>query len=350
MELEAQRPAQQNASAGVATPRCEVSDGDIWDDDDDILEAVSRSPDAWLLNPHSWLRSSNVHPERRGHGIKAAHRIAVGMYNNLPLLASDVLVNVDDVVRSVPGVAEYTVIGVTMEKIARVVDANWLCPSNDQLDLCRVEFFVYTVDGTIIRYHPTAGVHKMPSPSPLFSRCDAIICGVGAALHNSPPGLVRAGGTRTADTVLFSASDVALYNPYDVQMAAFHGKRKLDVATEHVAAEQQLSGNYEIDLSIQSNFPWWLLFANTGHIRAVIGEGIVAFHAVSWIDTTYDGRGRWYKVVSVDSVWRVTFDASGKLNKPVRIGDRPRLLASAAADWVRRAAVANLAIASLMMT
>ena len=88
-------------------------------------------------------------------------------------------------------------------------------------------------------------------------------------------------------------------------MIAFHGKRKLDVATEHVAAEQQLSGNYGIDLSILSNFPWWLLFVNTGHIRAVIGEGIVAFHAVSWIDTTYDGRGRWYKIVPVDSVWRV---------------------------------------------
>ena len=142
------------------------------------------------------------------------------------------------------------------------------------------------------------------------------------------------------DMVLFSADDVELYNPYDVKMAAFHAKRELDAATEHAAAEQQLS-DYEIDLSIQSNFPWWLLLANTGHIRTVIGGGIVAFHAVTSIDTTCNDRGRWYRVVSVDSVWRLTFDASGKLNKPVRIGDRPRLQASGAANWLGRGAAVD---------
>ena len=196
-------------------------------------------------------------------------------YNALPLLAECLLPSRDTLLAGPHATllaGRRPCIGITAEKILRI-------PSDNHPGQCRVDFFMYCADGSIVRFHPgfndqsTMRPHLMPAGSCLFDECSARITGVGSALHSAPPGYLRSAGAPQLGDILFNERDAEAIATYDTQMFGWRRVRNfLDSLPNTV--------DWDIDWSDGFEFPWWLWIANPGRTRELIGDGIISVKAI----------------------------------------------------------------------
>jgi len=141
---------------------------------------------------------------------------------------------------------------VVAERISNVPDRN-------RGERCRVDFFVYHLDGLVVRHHPGETTnedmkpHEMPNGSTLFLHEDARKYGVGATLHCQPPAwfeqvnsLVPPQHRQHRPAV--SRAHVSEINVYDIHQVNWeHVKPILDAIDEE---------KLPVDVTIGGYFPW----------------------------------------------------------------------------------------------
>ena len=172
---------------------------------------------------------------------------------------------------------------VVAEKIPRVLD-------NNRAPSCRVDFFVYCLNGDVMRHHPgrdeqsSMRPHSMPSGSVLFSLAQAQEIGVGASLHLRPPGRAADAGASQPGVVLCAREDVDKSCDYDVQMVSWRRVREIYL--------QPREEGTEVDISDGHLFPWWLLLGGAGKQRSLIDRGItrVVVSGRTLVVTLLDGE------------------------------------------------------------
>ena len=190
------------------------------------------------------------------------------LYDHLPLLAEDFTNSA--LAGALGEVANDACI--VIERINRVRDGN-------RPPKVRVDFFSYHADGCVVRYHPgatrstTMTPHRMPPGSPLFSIDCAREQGVGQALHLIPPGMVRANAAGALQPgmpppLLASREDLDLVCPYDAKMNSWSVVRDI--------LRRTAEANQRIQWAEGEVFPWWLWLANTGRVRDVVSQGVLA--------------------------------------------------------------------------
>ena len=186
---------------------------------------------------------------------------ALAEYLPLPIQAFVNLTLLSGLVRALDGVGD--VLAVSAEGVPRI-------PRAHRPHSCRIDFFVYCRNGTVIRHHPgrTSGTsmyqHSMPSGSVLFSLAEAQQIGVGASLHLRPPGRAADAGVPQPGVVLCTLADVDASCTYDLQMVNWRRVREdyLQPSTEWV------------DISDGHLFPWWLMLGGTGRQRRLLQRGV----------------------------------------------------------------------------
>ena len=157
-------------------------------------------------------------------------------------------------------------LAVTAEKVLRVPD------TNRRGAPCRIDFFAYMPSGEVRRYHPDTGQpHTMAWRCNLFDVSTACSRGVGAALHQKPPGALQHGGSQPRPLaapfpLLATPQDLRQVQMYDIQMLNW---RAVEEALG--AVDDQ---NHTVDWSDGEHFPWWVWLANTGKLSRVVNTGI----------------------------------------------------------------------------
>ena len=210
-------------------------------------------------------------PLRPAKTARGAIDFAYKHYDKLPILAEHLLPESSllfegpfaDELKAVPSVA------ITAEKIPRVQDVN-------RTGYCRVGFFMYRSDGTVVRFHPgrnaasTMTPHVMAADCPLFDRRAAMASGVGEVLHVLPPGVIRNASVPQPGGMLCSKYDLGCVATYDAQMTGWKTVRDLLDALDKTEDLEEYWSN-------GAAFPWWLWLANTGRTRTVVDDGVLSF-------------------------------------------------------------------------
>ena len=198
---------------------------------------------------------------------------------------------------------------VIAEKVRRVLDIS-RSPKN------RVDFFVYCIDGQIVRLHPghTAAMamipHTMSYTSFLFHKDTAIDMGVGAALYKAPPAMLQSllmltdassssSAAKPAE-LLCTRQDLDSICKYDINV---HGWNRMLSFLDDLPdwdAEEDLSNGLE--------FPWWLWLGNMGRVRDIVGAGVHSFKVGC------KNRQKYILVESTSGTWQI-FVSLGKERK-----------------------------------
>ena len=162
---------------------------------------------------------------------------------------------------------------VVAEQICRVPDANR--PPRKRVDL-----IVYKPNGDVIRFHPgrqAAGgmqPHLMPLNTLCFHKDEAAQYGVGWALHHHPPALVEhelralAAPVSVPGRPLATRADMDQLCQYDVKSINWRQVRDL--------LQRLPDHDHTVDWSDGAEFPWWVWMANTGVLRDIVNEGVLA--------------------------------------------------------------------------
>ncbi len=214
---------------------------------------------------HRMLSRAAVETATKGSTPRAALETALRLYHFLPLpdyaIADCDLKAAFQVEQSVALVAE---------RVNRV-------PHRGAL---RVDFFAYMRNGDVIRFHPgppgtpDAPAHVMRPNAGHYVFEDAQAMGVGAALHRSPPQLVRPVGLHQPGGPDFAASADDLAEVCDADARAYGGNLVDKILSMY--------GPYEkSDVTDGADFPWWLVLANTRE-DAGFRTGMVCRVEVLW--------------------------------------------------------------------
>ena len=116
----------------------------------------------------------------------------------------------------------------------------------------------------------------------IFQTSVAHRVGVGAALHQKPPGITEradapqlgANDAPQLGAMICSRAHMDQIHPYDVKAVSWRHAREALRALSDVAGE--------VDWSDGDAFPWWLCLANTGKIRDVVADGI--FRVTAYVE------------------------------------------------------------------
>ena len=290
--------ATGNASYSPSQPLANPNDGPVVQPAvrafiDPTTLAVAVAEWAFLTNINN-----NIIPQPARTTRDAMVLAETTCYNALPLLAECLLPSRDTLLAGPHATllaGRRPCIGITAEKIHRI-------PSDNHPGQCRVDFFMYCADGSIVRFHPgfndqsTMRPHLMPAGSCLFDGGSARVTGVGGALHSAPPGYLRSAGAPQLGDILFNVRDTEAIATYDTQMFGWRRVR-------HFLDSLPNTKDWDIDWSDGSEFPWWLWIANPGKTRKLIGDGIISVKAicrdqVKSLQVT-SLNGRWEKTWSI---------------------------------------------------
>lgn len=183
--------------------------------------------------------------------------------------------DVGTIVSSIPG---NEVDAVSLEAIPRV-------PNQNSIEGPRIDYFLYTTNGDIIRCHPghrhrdDAKPHVMRKNTTLLQRALLPEVGAGKALHLMPPGLVaeldanRCAPQPPGQSYVFSQRHASCVYAYDAKSYGWDAARRFLQSVEFPGAGW-------IDLTDGQHWPWWLFLANTGKIQQVFAGGILSFEVV----------------------------------------------------------------------
>ena len=257
-----------------------------------VVAGAAAEPSPWSQSPLHWpcfADSENRCPQNRR--FRHANNVARPMLewaNSAPTHLFPLLVHhLCDVpsllseldVSTLVGTAQGNgVAAVSLEVIPRV-------PNHNSMERSRIDYFLYTTQGDIIRCHPgtrprdNAKRHVMPQNTCLLRQDLLPDIGAGKALHLLPPGTVaeldanRCAPQPPGEQFLFSRWHASGVYPYDAKCYGW------DTARRFLQSPCCSVANC-IDLSDGEFWPWWLFLANTGRIQEVLAGGILSFEVV----------------------------------------------------------------------
>ena len=190
---------------------------------------------------------------------------------------------------------------VVAEQVVRVLDVN-------RPDANRVDFICYRSNGDVVRHHPgrkkaqSMQPHCMPRGNLCFHMAAAARQGVGQSLHARPPLWPGAPQPGNAGRFLLATREVLdQLCPYDV--------KSVNWGRVNAALDQVPRHNHTEDWSDGRHFPWWVWLANTGHLRDVVNDGVMAVQV-----RVANGE----KCVLVDSVGGIYSLSGNKVITPLR--------------------------------
>ena len=133
----------------------------------------------------------------------------------------------------------------------------------------------------------------------LFDPSTARLEGVGAALHQIPPGIVESAGVPQPDAIICSRAHMDAIHDYDIN--SMSSRRTF----EFLGLLPNTTG--DIDWSDGATFPWWLWLATNGSIRDVAADGIYGIRAC----VKNNGESKSIVVNSTSDEYRIVPNAKG---------------------------------------